>query len=235
MSPETYTLDDLVRLTGFSKRQIRFYITKKLVPGAGESRGPHAVYGEETLQRLRLLGVLKEKRIEPTGRAMTLDEIGHAMDTLSADGIEALLGGHAELTVLDTESGRRQPLGSAAEYLREARADFAPGEASLLACRETRRPVDVIMGHALDLLLDGGGDIPEFPETLGDLLGRLRDLLAGLTSDSQPTDTATDPPRWLRVTTPDLEIHVREPDDHLARARLATLARQLDRLLEREE
>ena len=91
MSTPEHTLDDLARATGFSKRQIRFYITKKLVPGAGDSRGPNATYGEETLRRLQLIGVLKDLKIEPTGRTMTLDEIGHSLDTLSADGIEALL------------------------------------------------------------------------------------------------------------------------------------------------
>ena len=252
MSPTEYTLDDLVRTTGFSKRQIRFYITKKLVPGAGDSRGPHAAYGEETLRRLQMIAVLKEKRIEPTSRAMTLDEIGHALDTLSADGIEALLNGHAELAILDTDSGAREPLGSAAEYLatlREPdalyrRADEAPRfkvnppPASPIVQNETIRSFD-FMGRPdepdhIDEILAKGGDIPR-DDDLSDLLGRLQALLAELALDGRFPETATDHPQWLRVTTPDVEFHVRKPDDHLARARLANLATALARLLEREE
>jgi DNA-binding transcriptional MerR regulator len=106
------TLDDLVRESGFSKRQIRFYITRRLIEGAGASRGPNAVYGEETLRRLQLIRQLKEQRIQPTGRAMTLDEIAHALDTLSPDGMDALLSGRAELAVLDTEAGMVEGLGA---------------------------------------------------------------------------------------------------------------------------
>ena len=56
-------MDDLVDRTGFSKRQIRYYITEKLVPGAGNQRGPNAVYGEVTLQRLEMIKILKVQTI----------------------------------------------------------------------------------------------------------------------------------------------------------------------------
>ncbi|MCP4572672.1 MAG: MerR family transcriptional regulator [bacterium] len=102
------TLDDLVRETGFTKRQIRFYISKRLVPGAGDKRGPYTVYQPETLERLQAIKLLKNIKIEPTRRAMTLDEIGHSLDTLSPDGLDALLSGRAELTIMDTEA-ERQP------------------------------------------------------------------------------------------------------------------------------
>jgi DNA-binding transcriptional MerR regulator len=109
-----HTLDDLARATGFTKRQIRFYISKRLVPGAGDRRGPYTVYPAETLERLRAIKLLKDIRIEPTGRALTLDEIGHSLDTLSPAGLDALLSGRAELTILDTEDGVREPLGEQA-------------------------------------------------------------------------------------------------------------------------
>ena len=68
MGDKQYTLDDLVGRTGFSKRQIRYYITEKLVPGAGNQRGPYAVYGEETLQRLEKITILKgRQRARPGG------------------------------------------------------------------------------------------------------------------------------------------------------------------------
>ncbi|MFO7610539.1 MAG: MerR family transcriptional regulator [Candidatus Krumholzibacteriia bacterium] len=262
MIPTEHTLDDLVQATGFSKRQIRFYITKKLVPGAGPSRGPYATYGEETLQRLRLIGLLKEKRIEPTGRVMTLDEIGHALDTLSADGIEALLSGRAELAILDTDARVGGPLGSAADYLRDLRPAYRrqePGQApqtpsfrhsSVMSCEAAAYPIgdDDDLGNIDDytaeterwstlanLAPEGGEHQTRANDDLSDLLGRLQALLAELALDSRFTDQATDHPQWLRVTTPDVEFHVRKPDDHPARSRLAAMARALARLLERED
>ena len=74
MTGKQYTLDELVDRTGFSKRQIRYYITEKLVPGAGDQRGPNAVYGEDTLRRLESIAVYKDMPVGPTHRAMTLAE-----------------------------------------------------------------------------------------------------------------------------------------------------------------
>ncbi len=229
MSATEHTLDDLVRATGFSKRQIRFYITKKLVPGAGDSRGPNAVYGEETLQRLRMIGMLKELTIEPTGRTMTLDEIGHALDTLSVEGIESLLAGRAELAILDTDARRPEPPGSAADYLSDMRWKLAAPEPDVL-CSAASYSMEPPM-----FSFRRGGESPSIHEPLSDLLSRLQDLLAELALDSRFAAEATDHPQWLRITTPDLEFHVRKPDDHPARARLAAMAEALARLLEREE
>ena len=84
MGDQEYTIDDLEQATGFTKRQIRFYITKKLVPGAGD-RGPNAVYSQETLLRLRAIAHLKDMRVPPTDRKMTLEEIAHALGRPSPD------------------------------------------------------------------------------------------------------------------------------------------------------
>jgi DNA-binding transcriptional MerR regulator len=229
LAPNEHTLDDLVAATGFSKRQIRFYITKKLVLGAGESRGPGAVYGEETLQRLRLIRVLKDKRIEPTGRQMSLDEIGHALDALSADGIESLVAGRSELSIVDTDSGRVESLAApvpdalmepdAVTMVREfemPRMDL-PAMASLAGIKSTK----------------GGEAADETP--LRNLLERLQALLAGPDPDTRSPRQANSAERWLRVASPDVEIHVRQPDDRRARARLAAMARDLARMLERED
>ncbi len=80
MDETTNTLDELVARTGFSKRQIRYYITRKLVPGAGTHRGPHAVYGAETLRRLLAIAALKDQPVGPTGRRMTLAEIRYELE-----------------------------------------------------------------------------------------------------------------------------------------------------------
>ncbi|RKZ15284.1 hypothetical protein DRQ50_07680 [bacterium] len=214
----THTLDYLVTATGFSKRQIRFYITRKLVPGAGESRGPNAVYGEETLHRLRLIRSLKQQRIEPTGRAMTLDEIAHALDALSPDGIDALLSGRAELAILDTEAGTMESLASMAE-----------SPAHMAAIREF--DIDDFTAHKIAPSCQP--DLPLFPDDPTDLhhlLHQLQDLLTELGSDT-PLDTVTGHQQWRRITTPDVELNVRQPDDPQACARLQTMAAALGRLL----
>ena len=219
-----HTLDSLVAATGFSKRQIRFYITRKLVPGAGESRGPNAVYGEETLQRLQLIRNLKEQRIEPTGRAMTLDEIAHAMDALSPSGIEALCHGRAELAILDTEAGTAEPLGSLA--VPDSCESLYP-----LSSGDAVREFDAIAASTRER------DLPLFhddPTELHPLLHQLHDLLTELGSDT-PLTTVPGHQQWRRVTTPDVEFNVRQPDDPQARARLQTMAAALGRLLTRED
>ena len=102
-----YTLDDLTALTGFSRRQIRYYITRKLVPGAGRRRGPDARYSEDALHRLRAIAMLKEIRVAPTGRAMTLGEIRHTLEILPPEGANALIKSTVNLKIQFREN--RQP------------------------------------------------------------------------------------------------------------------------------
>ena len=248
LQPNEHTLDDLVRETGYSKRQIRFYITRKLIPGAGESRGPNAVYGEETLRRLQLIKVLRDMRIEPTGRQMTLDEIGHAMDTLSADGIEALLGGRAELAILDSDAGAAPPMGSAEPMgsvdslagiipdpvagIREFNELPAMKQADFVDAR-AERDQHFLMNRTDTL--EGGDSVHGIHNPMRDLLGRLQALLAGTDPDTRSTGQAGVSEQWLRVATPEVEIHVRQPDDRRAQLRLARMARELAGLLETEE
>ena len=139
MTENEYTLEDLEQATGFSKRQIRFYITKKLVPGAGDSRGPNAVYSDETLTKLRAIAHLKDMDVPPTGRKMTLEEIGHALATLSDFELAAMVDGHAILKAVDTESdiharkmmresilAESEEPSTAASYLASIRPNLSP-------------------------------------------------------------------------------------------------------------
>ncbi|MFO7655141.1 MAG: MerR family transcriptional regulator [Candidatus Krumholzibacteriia bacterium] len=141
--PRQYTLADLVDATGFSRRQIRFYITRDLVPGAGD-RGPNATYGEETLRRLQMIARLKQMKVEPAGRTLSLAEIRQVLDTLGERGAENLLSGGAQLTIVDTDDGRSLPLDAAADYLRSigqlrsGGQGSRPGEHRLAT--EDRRP-----------------------------------------------------------------------------------------------
>ena len=239
MSSREHTLDDLVRATGFSKRQIRFYITKRLIPGAGESRGPHATYPEETLQRLLLIRDLKDRPVGPTGRTMTLDEIGHALDSLaagSAPGESRLAGfeastGPAELR-FQRDAGRLPMLrGSARDYLRSLRESVIPHKEDVVE-KSAEEPEPALLAR---LSLESSVAEPDHTEReFRDTLGRLQALLAELGADTRFTKPQGDAAPWLRVTTPEVEFHVRKPDDHVARARLGRMARLLARLLARE-
>ena len=237
MSDREYSLDDLVRETGFSKRQIRFYITKRLIPGAGDSRGPNATYAEQTLQRLLLIRDLKDRPVGPTGRTMTLDEIGHMLDSLAGGSVAGasamMIGGprpsfEAEESVVTRRFENDESIGSASEYLNRLReSDLGRVTSSM----DTDKPAFLAEISLCRASLES--DEPR--HDLSDLLGRLQALLAELGSDTRFTPTAGEAGQWLRVTTPDVEFHVRKPDDHVARVRLARLARELARLLEREE
>lgn len=228
VNDDEYTLDQLIAATGFTRRQIRFYITKKLIPGSGQSRGPYAVYSGEVLQRLRLIATLKDRRIEPTGRRMTLDEISLALD-------DQMAGCDRDIP---TDSFAIQE--SATDYIAHVKDRFST---------ENRLSVEAIQPSHLDPLIISESECnremfatdatPEADDhtanqDLGNLLRHLHSLFAELGSDTRFI-TAEGSEQWQRVTTPDVEFHVRQPDDHRARLRLAAMARALARLLERED
>jgi len=211
MTP-TYTLDDLAAATGFTPRQIRYYITRKLAPGAGE-RGPEARYGQETLDRLRLIVRLKEVRVQPTGRALTLDEIRETLDSLGADGAEMVLEHGVAMTLIDTEARREAPM------IRQPELSLNTCDVSAATFHESRT---LYHFPTQDL-----GD-------LGPLLRSLRSTLAdalAMTEDPQDSPAPAAAERWLRTRIPDIEIQVRAPDGRARGERLEKILRDLDRLL----
>jgi len=136
-APRQLTLIDLQNATGFSSRQIRFYITEGLVSGAGE-RGPNATYSEDTLRRLQLIAQLKEMKVEPVGRSLTLAEIRNVLDTLGEDGAEAMLSSGAQLTIMDTDATQivAPATSSADAVVRSSALDYVRDA----VCEEMRPP-----------------------------------------------------------------------------------------------
>ena len=58
MAVEIYTIQEIAKLTGMSRRKIRYYIEMKLVdPPSGKGRG--SFYNEQHLNRLLLIGKLR--------------------------------------------------------------------------------------------------------------------------------------------------------------------------------
>lgn len=258
MGDREYTLDELVAETGFSKRQIRYYITEKLVPGAGDQRGPHAVYGEETRRRLDAIAALKVRQIGPTGRALSLAEIRHSLDTGCRDVISALGGSDPDELVSQVQALCRltehlePPLSTlgrlvgtmtsdtAADYLRllgnqsadspdSTVQDSDPLMASIRYAMESA-PVPPKASHDRKMCLAA----PDGPP-IADLLHRLHDLLTELGSDTRFTAQVSENESWRRLKTPDVEIQVRTPDTMGARQRLNRMAAELGRLLARED
>ncbi|GJQ33359.1 MAG: hypothetical protein HBSAPP04_21980 [Ignavibacteriaceae bacterium] len=67
-----YSISDLEKLTGFSRRTVHFYIKEGLIPPTG-SVGAGAKYGEEHLLRLLMIGILQKRDLKLSGIRKILD------------------------------------------------------------------------------------------------------------------------------------------------------------------
>ncbi len=82
MTERTYSMSELVQLTGFDARTIRYYISQGLLPKPLK-RGRGADYSEIHLDRLKLISVLKGN--------LKLDEIQARLNVASPEEIRQLL------------------------------------------------------------------------------------------------------------------------------------------------
>ncbi len=229
MDNKQYTLDELVTRTGFGKRQIRYYITEKLIPGAGDQRGPNAVYGEETLHRLETIAILKNQPVGPTGRTMTLAEIRHALDNLPEPDLSEMLAYPAvneskALWIMPDEA----PESRASTYLASLKG--------INHCID-EPAMDQPLAHFSDSIQEFSASetAPAEKPALENLMQSLHSLLTELGSDTRFDTQVGEGKSWRRITSPDVEIQVRTPDTTEARLRLYRMAAQLGRLLARED
>lgn len=206
-----YTMQDLVEATGFTARTIRSYIGKGLVPRAGmDQRGPNATYGRETLWKLRKIAELKEKPVGPANRPPTLEEIRHALQIeWLRFGSETELMGEPQLNcmiVREHDPGYR---------VKDEPADWVC-DGIEVSCR---RPV-------IQSEIEFSGQEPDFEETLRQLKKLLLELAGSTSGADRDAGEA-----WRRIGTPDIEFHVRVPEDDRRRARLLRIAEILDDLM----
>ncbi len=184
MSKKQYSLAHLIEATGFTARTIRYYITNKLIDGA-TGKGSEAVYSEETLHRLLEISELKEMRLPPTGRKLTLEEIRVELDNKE------------ELHHLSYCEMEHLPLKSS----------------TVFECRSS-------MYYPLNHL----AELKPFKKA--------QSLISDMSKPGAKLSQKDDE-QWRRVTTPDIEIHVRVPSDQKGRTRLSRIAEILDELLNR--
>lgn len=81
-SSPRYSMPDLVKETGFSPRNIRYYVTQGILNPA-HGRGPKATYDKDHLLRLRLVDELKREE------NLSLDRIRERLDDMSTSDLEA--------------------------------------------------------------------------------------------------------------------------------------------------
>jgi DNA-binding transcriptional MerR regulator len=206
-----YALRDLVAMTGFSPRQIRFYITERLVPGAGDDRGPNAAYPQETLDRLTLIARFKAIPMPPANRTMTLEEIRRTLDGMAPE-----------------------------EIRRRAQVDAPPRQEAMpqksMVFKAAAPPeAELTFEHRLSMPMLR--DEPE-PDVAGEdirpLLRQTERLMADVARHRAPW-RRTPEDAWRCVKTPLLEIHVKEPAHERERSQLRRLAESLSQLLGEEK
>lgn len=152
-----YRLHELAQLTGVTPRTIRYYIAEGLLPRP-EGNGPAAVYTTDHRDRLRLIGLLKD-------RYLTLQEIRERLAPLEPGAVSARL--RAEEAAVSSRS---------APTLAGAGAD-PPAEADLPTAPPREQWERIILADGVELHIRG--DRPRDPASLDALVRRVRELLGG--------------------------------------------------------
>jgi DNA-binding transcriptional MerR regulator len=232
-----YTIGELARLAGVTPRTIRYYTAEGLLPPP-ETRGRYALYSEDHLRRLRLIGRLKDAYLP-------LAEIKARLDQLTPQQVQELLDAYGQ-------EADRAP-GSALEYIAQVLAGrSAPPAPHMLAessARYEAAPAAPPAAHALplhDSEADAGGQpAPAMPvapppivptDRAGSWMAAapvrqpslLRKLIPHQRERSEPVQQIPTQARpgepWQRVTlAPGVELHVREPVAAEVRERLERL------------
>src|SRR3954447_8813461 len=120
-SPQRYSLTDLADLGGVTPRTVRFYFSQGLLPSPGAT-GPGVRYGEEHLDRLRLIRRLQREHLP-------LAEIRSRLSQLNSEDISALANAAAPDDPIATGPTAAD---SALDYVRRLLEPSQPERRSLL-------------------------------------------------------------------------------------------------------
>jgi len=235
-----YTIGQLAEIAGVTPRTIRYYTAEGLLPRP-DARGQYALYGEEHLLRLQLIGQLKETYLP-------LGEIKARIENLDAEQIRALL---------DEQRSSPAPSTSAADYLAQVRARqqapqsarqlaeraelYAAAEQPVLSLRPPAAPAPSApapaapsYGFAAPIAAPAASprteEAPAAPPRQAGLLRKLMPQRRADAAASKEESPQADQ-RWRRVDlAPGVELHIREPAApalHERIDRLIALARSL--------
>ena len=142
-SAEGLTLQELAAQTGVEPRTIRSYVEKGVILGP-ESFGRGARYPRETLDRLKVLQLLRD-----ANRSLTLDQIRVLLNTIGPSQLREVAEGTVRIgAVIDTDAAGTSPLPKTAamDYLHGLRRSQSqpqsPASVSPLLYRRTSPPID---------------------------------------------------------------------------------------------
>ena len=189
---EAFSLQELSDATGIEPRTIRSYIERGIVPGP-DTRGRHSTYSRETLDRLRVLNLLRDAR-----RDVSLDQIRVLLAQLSPSQVRGIADGSIRIGGLigtaETDTALRSEGTSAMEYLRQIR----------LSTPATPPPSSRRAG-SLSFVSSGRPTASDHLTPLDQMAAALS-TLAGAASPSRSVRSET----WHRLSiTPDIELAIR--------------------------
>src|SRR5262245_35176317 len=252
MSEEArYTISELADLAGVTPRTIRYYTAEGLLPPP-DARGRYALYGEEHLLRLRLIGRLKDAYL-PLGEIkarleqLTTEQVGQLLaeynpapepeaEASAADYVAQVLTRQSKLTLPGGLAEARAPYSAAAESgpVLRARAPRPAPEPRAVEAEPARTPLPAPAappyGYATPAQPAPTAAAPASPQ--GGLLRKLIPQRRERGIAPQQADVRSEMEEsWRRVAlAPGLELHVREPAAPTLKERierLIALAREL--------
>jgi DNA-binding transcriptional MerR regulator len=245
MAETLYTISQLADAAGVTPRTIRYYTAEGLLPRP-DARGQYAVYGEEHLLRLQLIGYLKQAYLP-------LGEIKARIEHLDIEQVRGL--------IQEYQQPAAPPMASAADYLAHVRArQLAPAPRRMAEQAEPYTPAETpklslsapadtdasdqpapaaspAYGFAAPIAGPAAPQpgLPQAPPAMPAQPGLLRRLIpqrrnpdiekdssaAAAISEAAP---AEDEQRWRRIAlAPGVELHVREPLAPKLRQRIGQL------------
>ena len=112
----TYTLSELADQTGLTERTVRYYIEQVLPPHHKQGRGKLARYGQDTLNCIRFILLVRERYGFKPGQAKGV------LADVPQETIDRVVRGEEELAVMAVPSAPASMKPARASHLRSARA-----------------------------------------------------------------------------------------------------------------
>ena len=138
-TPQGLSLQALSAETGVEPRTIRSYVEKGVIPGP-ESLGRGARYPRETLDRLKVLQLLRD-----ANRALTLDQIRVLLQGIGPSQMRAIAEGDLRIGAVigtDAPAASPPPNTAALHYLKSIRTRPNPSDIPVAMLRTSATPAD---------------------------------------------------------------------------------------------